>query len=316
METAASQFLRALRGSRSQVQLARRLGYRGNPVTDWERGERFPTAEEALRIASLVRVDIVAACTRFSPSVPLERSGAELQLASWLDRLRGSRAVTALAARCGRSRFAISHWLKGTAKPRVPDFFRLLDAITGRLPEWVAEIVPIDEVPALAGRYHAAAAAKRLAFEKPWTEAIVRLLETTAYRRLERHQPGFIGEQLGIDLEEEAECLRRLLAARIVQKTKRKYTVSGQLTVDTQGGRQALHDLKRHWTHVAADRLRSPRSSDLFAYNVMSLSAADLVRVQERLREAFREVRAIVAVSEPAECTALLNLQVITFTEP
>jgi hypothetical protein len=34
---AARQLLRAMRGRRSQVAFARRLGYRSNPITDWER---------------------------------------------------------------------------------------------------------------------------------------------------------------------------------------------------------------------------------------------------------------------------------------
>ncbi len=48
MRVAASQFLRAVRGKRSQVAFARRLGYRANPITDWENGRRYPTAAEAM----------------------------------------------------------------------------------------------------------------------------------------------------------------------------------------------------------------------------------------------------------------------------
>ena len=49
MELAARQLLRALRGKRSQVAFSRRLGYRGNPIADWEAGRRTPTAQEMLR---------------------------------------------------------------------------------------------------------------------------------------------------------------------------------------------------------------------------------------------------------------------------
>ena len=57
----ASEFLRAIRGGRSQRALARRLDYRANPITDWEHGRRFPTAEEALTDASPGRQTFVTA---------------------------------------------------------------------------------------------------------------------------------------------------------------------------------------------------------------------------------------------------------------
>ena len=46
MEQAAQQLLRAVRGRRSQQALSRHLGYRSNPVANWETGRRYPTARE------------------------------------------------------------------------------------------------------------------------------------------------------------------------------------------------------------------------------------------------------------------------------
>src|SRR5690606_34758598 len=91
--------LRAIRGKRSQVALARRLGYRGNPITDWERGERWPTAVEVLRVAAVCRLPVREA---FSKLVPLEppqptmvsgrdrRRGGEWKIHAWLTALRGN----------------------------------------------------------------------------------------------------------------------------------------------------------------------------------------------------------------------------------
>jgi hypothetical protein len=46
---------------------------------------------------------------------------------------------------------------------------------------------------------------------------------------------------------------------------------------------------------------------------VISLSEADLERVREILRAAYREIRALAVTSEPVEAAALLNLQLVTF---
>src|SRR5688572_32772090 len=45
IELATRQFLRALRGRRSQRAFAKRLGYRANPITDWEHRSEEHTSE-------------------------------------------------------------------------------------------------------------------------------------------------------------------------------------------------------------------------------------------------------------------------------
>jgi len=311
MASAASELLRAVRGKRSQVAFARRLGYRANPITDWENGRRFPTAAEALRAASRAGIDVSASLGRFHAAAPPSQAelstGAPEQLAQWLCALRGSTPIGAIAERSGRSRFAIARWLRGEAEPRLPDFLRLIDAVTGRL--------PIDEVPTLALRHRTAAAAKRLAFEEPWTEAILRLLETTAYRARPAHDAAWLSRQLDVAQTDVERCVERLLEAGIVQQDGAHIRVAGALTVDTRSDPQAMRALLAHWCEVALSRHGRGRSTDLFAYNVFSVTHADLGRVRELLRSTFRELRAIVAASEPSETAALVNLQLVAFRD-
>lgn len=312
MEAEAARFLRALRGRRSQVAWARRLGFRANPITNWERGQRFPTAQAALRAAALGGCDVAAAFAAFSPSTQLEQRDGQWQLAHWLEQLRGNTAVQMVAQRAGRSRFSVSRWLRGHAEPRLPDFFRLVDALTGRLPEWVAGFVPIESVPSLAQRHARASAARHIAFDAPWSEALLRLLETARMRELPHHDAALLAQHSDIPLAEVQRCLELLLEAGLVRRVRGQYHVSGTLLVDTRGGRQPLRRLKAHWCDVAAARLRTAQAAgDLFAYNVISVAARDLEPIREILRGAFREVRTLVAASEPAETVALLNLQLL-----
>jgi hypothetical protein len=189
----------------------------------------------------------------------------------------------------------------------------LVDAITGRLPDLVAELVPIDSVPALLPRHHAAAAAKRLAFEAPWTEAVLRVIETADYRALPEHAPGWIAERLGIGVEEEARCVGALLAADLLRREGSRYAVSGALTVDTRADPAATRRLFAHWSEVAVSRVGRGGGADMLAYNVLSVSEQDLARIRELLRSTYREIRAIVAASEPSETAALLNLHLVSW---
>jgi hypothetical protein len=197
--------------------------------------------------------------------------------------------------------------------PRLPQFLDLLDAATGRLPDWVAELVDIERVPALAVRFRAANAAKRLAFDAPWTEAILRTLETPDYAALPRHDTGWIASALELAEPEVSRCIHLIDAAGLATWDGTRYGELRPLTVDTRGGKGALHALKAHWAQVAARRAAQPRKEDLFAYNVLSASHHDLERIRALLQETFREVRAIVAASEPSERVALMNLQLMHF---
>jgi transcriptional regulator with XRE-family HTH domain len=315
VQAAASQFLRAVRGRRSQIAFARRLGYRGNPITDWENGRRSPTAGEVFRACERVGIDASAAFARFHPAPPPPPNSGSEGLCAWLVHARGSTPIGELAKRCGRSRFAVARWLSGEAQPRLPDFFELVDAITGRLHDLVAELVPIDAVPALLPRYRAATAAKRLAFEEPWTEAVLRVMETVAYQALSTHEDGFVAERLGIDRGHEQRCIEQLVAAGILRKEHDRYAVSGALSVDTRADPEAVRQLMEHWSAVALSRFGAGQKTDLFAYNLLSVSHADLSRIRELLRGAYREIRSIVAASQPTETAALINLHLVGLTD-
>src|SRR5262249_45464939 len=96
-----------------------------------------------------------------------------------------------------------------------------------------------------------------------------------------------------------------------VKRDPSGYRVVAPLTVDTQAAPSDYLRLKRHWARVALHRLEDPRPEDLFSYNVMSVSSRDLKRIRELLRATFREIRSIVAASEPIERGALVNLQLM-----
>lgn len=305
-ELAACQLLRAIRGHRSQVAFARRLGYRGNPITDWEHGRRFPTAVEALRAAARVGLDIATAFARFEPSVSFRPD----RLPEWLDTIRGTRRASALAGSMNRSRFAVGRWLKGEAMPRLPDFLRLVEATTGRVAELVAELGLIDQVPALLDRYRTALAARDVAVEEPWSEAILRVIEVRAKDRISAVQ---IALELGIETAVVRRALERLVLAGIVVKG-RGYRVVGDLNVDTRSRPDAEQRLRAHWSRTFAERVDALRPGETFGYNVMSLSAHDLGEVREVLRRAYREIRSLVAASEPRDTVALVGLGLLELT--
>lgn len=312
MEDVARQLLRVLRGFRSQLAFSRRLGYRSNPVAEWEAGRRFPTAAELIRVCRVLHLEVDGAFRTFHPeAAPLLGRGDGVGIAAWLDALRGREPIQAVAARVQRSRFAVARWLAGTAEPRLPDFLALVEAITGRVADLVALLAPIGEIPALAARHGALEAGRRLAREQPWSGAVVAVLDTAPYRALPAHREGVIAALLGIPVAAERACLVDLLAGGVIERDGDRYLLRRPLVIDTGGEPEVMRRIRAHWLDVARARTLSPRPDDAFAYNVFSVKSEDLDRIRELYRSFFREVRQIVAASEPTDTVALLAIQLI-----
>jgi transcriptional regulator with XRE-family HTH domain len=305
MQSASREFLRAIRGERSQLAFARRLGFSGNPIANWEAGRRSPTAIEALRACERVGIDVPSSFARFV-NIPLEHGPAGYRLGPWLDQLRGNTTAMQLASRSGYSRHQVRRWLSEEAVPKLPQFFRLVEAITGRLPDLVGELVPIELVPSLRDQHAQLQAARVLAHDQPWTEAILRLLETQDAHTLD-YDAQQIAECLGISGELAERCLTQLVRAGIVQRDANRYHVISTLSVDTK----ALGQLKAHWSNVASERALAPQRGDVFCYNVLACSKPDAERIRSLLLATYREIRSIVANTPCDEVAAVVNLQLV-----
>jgi Mn-dependent DtxR family transcriptional regulator len=312
---AARELVRAVRGKRSQVALSRRLGYLGNPLTDWEAGRSQPDAMELLQAARLARLPVSAAFERLQGGVLPRAKDGSIDLPTWLDSFRGTSSMAALAQRMGRSRHCVRRWLSGESRIKLADFLELLDTVTGRAQDWVAELVPIERVPALLERHTRASRAHTLSLELPWTEAILRVLETDTYRRDPRASEELIAAWLGIPLASVAVALSRLEEAGVLAREQGRYVALRELSIDTRAAPEARRQLRRHWLSALLDRAHSAHPSDWAAYNVMSLRA-DLEQVRERLSATYRELRGVVSASTPTEEVALVLMQLVHWPAP
>ncbi len=276
----------------------------------------MPTARSTLLACARLGVNVEQAFEHFQPACASALGRAPyFDLARWLSELSGSLAASELAARCTLSRHSVGRHLRGNTQPKLDDFLELVEAISGRVSDLVQELVPIDDVPELLGAARQRAAAKRLAFEQPWSAAVMRVLETSAYRALKQHEPGYLAARLGFDAECERAVLAALEGAGVAQVRDGLYEVGEPLTVDTQASADDVRTLRAHWAAVGLERAAAPKADDWLGFNVISTSSDDLERVRDVLRRAFREIRAIAASSQPSESVALLNLHLVTWND-
>lgn len=276
----ARELLRALRGQRSQVAFARRLGYKGNPVADWEAGRRFPTVLEMLRAYEKVTGDAAAAFARFHPGIPARLTDGTLDIASWLSALRGlgigpghcstSQALSApgLALAQGSNAAARSRF---PSRPRCDH--RARNGPRRRTRPDRPCPVGASRLGAPPGSPHARA---RRTLDRSDTahhrkQAIPEPARALQRLRGGRARPFARGRPA---LPEQAD------AAGIIAQRGGRYEPVQALTVDTR----AIGKLREHWAGVAAERVRAPRPDDIFSYNVLSASRADMERIDALLR--------------------------------
>jgi transcriptional regulator with XRE-family HTH domain len=311
----ARQLIRALRGRRSQMALSRRLGHRTNVVYAWESGRRHPSAGVWFKLAQRSGIDCNRALRELlEPALPagtdlLTRAGVTTLLRT----LGAGRTALELARALGVDRTTVGRWLQGTTEPRLFELLKLIALTTQRLFDFVALFADPATLSATRAAYADHAVQQRLAYELPWSHAVLRTLELDAYRALPRHQPGFIAERIGISLAEEQRYLKELLRARQIGRDRGRYVTRRVLTVDTRRRERDNVRIKTHWAEVALQRLRdgSAPADALFSYNLFPIARTELERIRRLHSEYFHRVREIVAESRSGEEIVLLNLQLV-----
>ena len=311
----ARQLVRALRGRRSQTALSRRLGQRSNVVYAWESGRRHPASSAWFRLAQRSGIDCEQALRGWlEPALaPGTALSTRAGVTGLLRALAAGRSALELARVLEVDRTTVGRWLHGTTEPRLFELLRLIARTTQRLFDFVALFTDPAQLPATRAAYADHAVQQHLAYELPWSHAVLRALELDAYRALPRHQPGFIAQRIGISQAEEERYLAELLRAKQIRRNRGRFVVQRVLTVDTRRREADNLRIKAHWAEVALERLRSGRapSDALFSYNLFPIARADLERIRQLHIEYFHRVREIIAESRSADDIVLMNLQLM-----
>lgn len=315
-ELLSREWLRALRGTRTQPAFSRRLGYRSNVVWTWEAGHRWPTAAEAMRAAVRAGVDVRGAWARFYRTPPewlatvdpTTRAG----VAALLRDLRGTQAIGEAAARAGVSRYQLLRWLGEVAEPKLPQLWAVVEALSLRALDLVAATVDIDTLPSAREAWARLEAQRRTAYDAPWTQAVLRGLELVDYPP---HRPGWLAARLGISRDDEEHALALLAASGQVRWLDEAWRPVAIDAVDTRRDAAAGRRLKAFWAKQGVQRLEAD-APGLFSYNVFSISEADFERLQQMHLAYFRALRAAVAASEVSERVVVANVQLFALDAP
>ena len=315
----AADWLRALRGRRSQVAFSRRFGYRSNIAYRWESARCFPTASGTLKMVAALGGDVRRSLAQFYRSTPTWLGEADpcsvAGVARLLGDLRGETSIVELARRTGFSRFAIARWLGKKADPTLPEFLTLIELMSRRVLDFVAAFVDPAGLPSARKAWRLLEGARQAAYDEPWSHAVLRALELDEYRALPHHAPGWLAQRLGIDLPLERASLAVLERSGQVRFTGSHYEPTEIQSVDTRADPERARELRARWASVGIERLRAG-APGLLAYNVSTVSSADLDRIEQLQRAHYRKLVNIIAESTPGEHVVLYSAQLLALRGP
>jgi transcriptional regulator with XRE-family HTH domain len=312
LDLLASDWLRTLRGKRSQLALSRALGYRSNIAYRWESGRCYPTAAAVFGLVERSGGNVRQALTRFYRTPPpwLEQVNtcSSEGVAQLLSDLKGGISLTALAQQCGYSRYQLSRWLSGKSHPTLLEFLTVVEASSRRVLDFVASFADPATMPSVKEEWARLVEARELAYQLPWTHAVLKALSLEGYTQLKCHDPHFIPRATGADPSVVAECLAVLERTQQVHWNGQRYEETAPDAVDTRSDPTRARELKAWWARVALERLEGG-DPGLFSYNLSAVSRRDLSALEQLHRNTYREMMRIIAGSQPAECVVLYNAQ-------
>jgi transcriptional regulator with XRE-family HTH domain len=317
MPQVSRELVRHLRGGRSQSAFSRSLGFGSNVVYTWESGRRFPEVSVFFRAAELAGVPAREHLIQFLPDAATALGTARLVHPRAVQHLTvllvGPAPKRELARRVGVDRTTLARWLGGQTEPRLPEFLRLVDVTSQRLLEFIGLFADPEQLPATQAAYRDLQVQQKLAYDLPYSHAILRALELAPYRALAGHVPGFLGSHIGLDVEQEERYLAELASAGQIRWDGSHWRLHRVLAVDTRRDPERNRQLKVHWARVALERMGpgcAPQDA-LFSFNLFAISESSFQQIRELHLEYYDRVRAIIDESTDADRVALLNLQLV-----
>jgi hypothetical protein len=314
-ETVAAELVRAVRGRRSHAAFSKRIGYRSNITRRWAAGECWPTASDFLTACWRVKPSLAGLYESFDRRAPawLDPSDpfSPASVARFLSEQRGETPIGVLAERTGFNRYSVSRWLKGTAQPRLPELLCLIEATSRRVLDFIACITDPALLPSCKDEWSKLCAARSVAYDSPWSHAVLHALELEGYRDVSAaRSSAWLARCLGISTAQVGESLEALARSGQIRKERGKWRADRVIAVDTSADVVRSRALKAAWTKVAAERLAGGAPGS-FGYSVFAISRPDLQRLRSLQLQYVRAMQSLIADSKPGDCVGLYCAQLL-----
>jgi hypothetical protein len=231
-------------------------------------------------------------------------------IAAFMRELRGKTPIGELAKLTGENRYSVGRWLMGHAEPKLPQFLRFIEVASRRLLDFIAGITDPAQMATVSQRWTALQQSRRIAYESPWSHAVLRALELSGQPRGAREAESWLASKLGLSVADIRRELDVLAGVGQIKKTHGKWRIERILSVDTSQDVPRSRALRAAWTGVAVERLLAG-APGTYGFSVFAVSREDLRRLRALHLEYVRAMQVVIAASEPTECVGLYCVQLL-----
>jgi len=317
----SQQLVRSLRGEQTQSAASKSLGFGSNVIYAWETGRRAPELSRLIRLAELSDSSIHRRLRAFFKSPAARLRSARLStprgVQFFIEELIGNSVRSEVAEKAGVDRTTLTRWLQGKTEPRVPEVLKLVDICTQRVLPFVECFSDPAQLEETRDAWNDLRAQAKLAYDFPWSHALLRALELDSYRTACTHDPEILARSLCLSPEKVTHYLSELEKAGQIVWRKTHYEAARILTVDTREDPEKDRALKAHWAKVSLNRLETgrPHPEAYFSYNLFAISEANFEKVRQLHLEYYNAVRSLVDTSETADRVVVMNAHLVPLGE-
>lgn len=274
------QILKAMRGTRSQIQISRALGYKHNQVYRWESNRTKITWRDFVRFTKICEAPLAEALEKL-----LLFTGTPYRYDKLILQLAGNTNRAALASQLGCSAYMLSRWMNRRTEPSLENILKMIQVCSNALFETLDVVVGCDLIPLIKEESRLRRLERQLYFENPAAAAVVRCLELEEYSRQHVHEEGYVAKKLGISLADEKFLIHKLKECGAIVSIKSKLSVKNR-NLNTR--RNFFESMTHHkyWLQFQTDAIESGQQREQLSKNCGTLHL--LFTANEKTYDKFR----------------------------
>lgn len=262
----------ALRGSRSQMMLSRRLGFSSNKVYKWESGLSRLSWGEFIHLAKCCKADYLPSLQKI-----LGYKGSPEESDKFFAYLMGATSKTEVAKKIEVSENLVNRWLSGKSEPSLGVIFKMIHVFHLLLPEFIVHMTEEEKVPSIKDLFQHKNRQKVAIGLQPELELVMAMIQLDKTINGTESQLRFISEVLGISSDEALKKFERLVELDLARNTSERFIATVPF-VETGLTLSLSSNIRRFWlryiNHFVDTLEQDPllERQNFFGYDVFAVS--------------------------------------------
>lgn len=311
-ENIGIELMKALRGEETQMSVSHALGFSFNQVAKWESGEKNILLSDFFKLAAHKNIKP----SQILKNIFFEYSDDFYQASNLIEELQGSMSMADFTQKINENRLKVARWLNAEVEISLSIFLKILYKVRNSADLFVAEVVPIDQVPSIEPYFKNAMALTNRISEKSWVSLFMQMLTHPSCPQADK-VPQYFADLSKINLSEIESVINQMKEVGIlVANDKGFYERPHRRLIIS---REKADASKLYWLKASAQTYQSLKNKDIqfnrenpIGYLVLSTSDEGWIKIRDHYRLFFEGLTRIIEADEgPQTKVKVATLQIL-----